>query len=148
MRLARLLRELFVEQRRGLVDEGAGPEHDLHGVRARELPAGTRGAALVRDRGRRQVAREAALESDEACEVCAQHELLEVALDEHLHGLFAEALIEALRRRILGARGRDERARGGRRMQAKREPGAGERDDERGREHTPRPPRRSAGERR
>ena len=95
-----------------LVDERAGPEHDLHGLRARELPARpVRRRPRPASAARGDVARQAALEPGEPLDVRAQHQLLQVALDEHRDRLFAEAPVEALGGPVLGARARHERAR-------------------------------------
>ena len=72
-----------------------GSEDDLHRVRAGELPARTVRAALGGQRGGWDVARQASLQPDQPLDVGAQHELLQVALDQHRDRLFAEAAVEA-----------------------------------------------------
>ena len=132
--------ELLVDLFGRLVDERAGPEHDLDGVRLRQLAAGPGEPPLGREPARRNIAGEAPLEAEETVDVRAQDELLQVALDEHGDRLFAEAAVVALRRLVFGARARDEGARGSRRVQPHGEEHPREADHRGEREHEPRAP--------
>jgi hypothetical protein len=146
--LLALAGQLFVDLVGRLVDERARPEHDLHGVTVRELAARPVHAALPRERRDGHVARQAALQADQPLQVFAQHELLQVAFDEHLDRLFAEVLIEALGVAVLRARARDERARRRRRLQPQRERRAGQAEHDRHGHDQARAARSRAGQRR
>ncbi len=113
--------ELLVDDFGGLVDERAGTEDDLDRVRRRELAARPRGAALGSQRSRGDVAGQASLEPQQAVEVRAQHQLLQVAVDEHLDRLFAEAALVALCLAVFAPRARHERAGRSARAQGHRE---------------------------
>ena len=119
---------------RGGVDERARAVDHPRGLQLRQLRALLRER---RERLRRDVAREAALELDQAPEVAREHGALEVALDEHDHGLVAEVVLEALRvlerARPLG----HDRVGAGARLESQRERGAaeGEHADDGERQH-------------
>ncbi len=114
-------------------------------MRTRELPAGPIGAALLCKRLRGNPAREAALEARELLEVGAQNELLEIPVHHHIHGLFAEVGVVALRGAVVAGGAPHEGVRGGARAQTQRERRPPRSKRERDAEHQKRPARRAGG---
>ncbi len=138
--------ELFVDLLDGLVDERAGADHDLHGAQPPELPAGALVPTLVGQRGARDFAREAPLQPEQAFEVGAEQQLLQVALHHHVHGLFPEGAVVALRGAVGGAGAPDKRVGGGGGVQPQREGRAAQAEYRGEGDHQQRSTGRAAGE--
>ena len=108
----------------GLVDEGARADHDLDGAESIQLGAGAVDPSLAGQPGGGDLAREASLEAQQAVDVGAQQHVLEVALHQHIHRLFPERAVVALRRSVASAGAPDEGVGRGARTQAQRQRGA------------------------
>ena len=130
--------QLFVDLFGRLVHERPRAEHHLHRLRPRQLPARSARPSLRRQRAHRHVARQAPLEPHQLVDVRAQQQLLQAAPHDHVHGLFAEALVVALRRPVLRAGARHERARARARTQPQRERRAPQRKRRDNRDRQPR----------
>ncbi len=139
--------QLLLDLFGGLVEEGAGAEHDLDRAEFRQPPARSVHAALVRERRARHAPGEASLEAEQPLEVRTEHQLLQVAVDEHRDGLFAELAVEGLCAPVGGARSRDEAAGRSARLQPQREHGADDPQHRGEGQHEWRPPRGATGER-
>ncbi len=138
--------ELLVDLFDRLVDEGARADHDLHGAQPPKLPAGTVEPALASEPGGGDLAREAPLEPHETADVGAEQQLLQSALHHHVHGLFAEGAVEALRGPVAGAGAPHEGVGGGAGVQTQRERGATQTERHRKHDHQQRPADGGAGE--
>src|SRR5581483_766654 len=98
---------------RELVEEGGQPVDDEARLERGDLRAGGGGGLALEDVAAGRLAREAALEREQAPQVGSQEQPAQVLLDEDLDRLVAELLVEALRRRIRARAGVHERARAG-----------------------------------
>ena len=97
LRLGLLLAgELLLDLADRLVDERARAVHDLHGLVLGQLRAGPVRAPRKLGHLARHVARDAALQAEQASEIRGEHELRQVLAYQHDHGVVAEALVEVL----------------------------------------------------
>ena len=134
-----LLAEELVRLDRELVEEGRRAEDDVARVERGDTRA-RRGGRLAREHlTTRRLARKAALERQETGQVAGQKQLPEVPLDQHLHRLVTELVVEALGLGVgLGA-AIDEGAGTAVGLEAKRRDRADQRQQHRRRNHRRRP---------